>query len=493
MLKSLLKYLPVPSVNSEKSTAPQSLSAPVPNGYHAPVSAREQLATPRREQWLQMLWDYSSLPKNLYQQYYLQPLEHCVTLMQQFPATENGHHAYLGGMVDHLLETVAYAARLSKNYLLPVGAQPEEQASQSAAWNAVIVYAAMLQSLDKLCQIEVELESGQCWMPLNTLPGEPYRFRFKPVADAMHIQSLSAMLAWKVIPDEALLWLSAWPEVLKTLSLYLTGFRNESGIVNAIVSEAISKSIGKPMPGIANATSGLTPTASLEVMSPLAGENLDSVSLPSPQFIPSFADVENSLPETPVFTLDSAVSDKNVSGGHTVPDLPAKDVTGDLLAVMGFAESIDLVQDEGATSAQSTGAVAVTELGEGAPPGAEGIGERFWQWLSEGCCSGSFSVNTANSRIHIIAGYVFIRTPGIFHQFLSENYQYSEDKTNLQIAFERLGRHRQDKGVMYTCHVYPDKTREGRFQKMTGYLIVAMRLYKSHNIPGDNPLVVIKS
>jgi transposase-like protein len=64
-----LKYLPVSSVkvsSGEKSTATQSLSAPVPDGYHAPVSAREQLATPRREQWLQMLWDYSSLPKNLY-------------------------------------------------------------------------------------------------------------------------------------------------------------------------------------------------------------------------------------------------------------------------------------------------------------------------------------------------------------------------------------------------------------------------------------------
>ena len=99
MLKSLLKYLPVSSVkisSGEKSTATQLLSVQIPNGYHAPVSAREQLATPRRRQCLQMLWDYSSLPNDMYQQYYLQPLEHCVTLMQQFPATESDHHAYLG-------------------------------------------------------------------------------------------------------------------------------------------------------------------------------------------------------------------------------------------------------------------------------------------------------------------------------------------------------------------------------------------------------------
>lgn len=482
MLKSLLKYLPVPSVktvNDEKAAAAQSLSLHVPDGYHAPVSACELLAPLRRGQWLQMLWDYSSLPKDLYQQYYLQPLEHCVALMQQFPATENDHHAYLGGMVDHLLETVAYAARLSKNYLLPVGAPPEEQASQSTAWNAVIVYSAMLQSLDRLCQIEVELESGQRWVPLKAMPDEPYRFRFKPVTDSAQARSLSAMLAWRVIPDEVLLWLGAWPELLNTLSLYLTGFRNESGIVNAIVLDAISKSVGKPVSDVANI-----------VLTPVPPVSLDSVSSLPLKFASQF--VEEALPESPVFALDSAVVDEK----DIAPALLDEDVTGDLLAVMGFSEPTELVLDEGAVSAQSvqsTEALAITESENIPSPETDGIGEGFWQWLKEGCCSGKFSINTANSRIHIIAGYVFIRAPNIFHQFLAENHLSSADKTKLQSAFERLGRHRQDKGVMYTCHVYQDKAREGRFQKMTGYFIVAKKLYEDHHIPEDNPSMVVKS
>ncbi|MBD3702669.1 hypothetical protein IE986_27350 [Klebsiella pneumoniae] len=48
------------------------------------------LGTPLRQQYLQTLWDYSSLPRNLYQQYYLTPLEQCVLLMQQFPVAEQG-------------------------------------------------------------------------------------------------------------------------------------------------------------------------------------------------------------------------------------------------------------------------------------------------------------------------------------------------------------------------------------------------------------------
>ncbi|MGL4859115.1 MAG: TraI domain-containing protein [Enterobacteriaceae bacterium] len=432
MLRSLFRYLPVNQIdNGENPAVMLSASIQVPNGFHVPVSARELLAIPRREQWLQMLWDYSSLPKELYQRYYQQPLEHCVTLMQQFPATEREHHAWLGGMVDHLLETVAYAARLSKNYLLPVGAQPEEQASQSAAWNAVIVYAAMLQSLEGLWQIEVELESGQRWMPLNSKPDEPYRFRFRPFADAMQLQSLGAMLAWKVIPDGALHWLSFWPEVLKTLSLYLTGFRNESGIVNAIVAEAIRTSVGKA----------------------------------------------------------KAVSDREDKSGSVEPVFLKEDATGDLSLVMGLADAVQDVQ----TNAQATGTATTQSTEDLVPSNIVKTGEKFWHWLSEGCCSARFSVNEATARIHIVAGYVFIRAPNIFHQFLSEHPDHNESKSSLQNAFERLGRHLRDNGVMYTCYLYQDKLKEGRFQKMTGYLVVARKLYQCHHIPENNPLIEIKS
>lgn len=127
------------------------------------MTASELLASTRRQQWLQSLWDYSSLPKDMYRQYYLAPLEHCVTLMQQFPLKESGLYARPGGMADYMLETVSYAARLSKSYMLPVGAPPEEQAAQSAAWNAVVVYAAMLPSLEYLCHLHVELENGKWW------------------------------------------------------------------------------------------------------------------------------------------------------------------------------------------------------------------------------------------------------------------------------------------------------------------------------------------
>lgn len=141
----------------------------LPLSYFLPMPASELLATARRQQWLQSLWDYSSLPKEMYRQYNLVPLEHCVTLMQEFPLTESGPYALPGGMADYMLETVSYAARLSKSYMLPVGAPPEEQAAQSAAWNAVG---------------DINLEER--WIDLNIEGAKNHREHRVPIVSALY-------------------------------------------------------------------------------------------------------------------------------------------------------------------------------------------------------------------------------------------------------------------------------------------------------------------
>ncbi|EAA4449082.1 relaxase [Salmonella enterica subsp. enterica] len=435
----------------------------LPPGYFRPMSASELLATTRRQQWLQSLWDYSSLPKEMYRQYYLAPLEHCVTLMQQFPLTESGPYARPGGMVDYMLETVSYAARLSKSYMLPVGAPPEEQAAQSAAWNAVVVYAAMLPSLEYLCHLHVELESGKCWFPLLDAPPEPYRFRFAPEQSPERLQSFGAMLAWKIIPPEAIGWLSSWPESIKTLLTYLTGFRAQSGVVNAIVSEAIHLTAGAPQGEPLAVSAAIVPVQA----EPLQGDTLlsglaDNV----PELVASYSEEEILPAAEPVPAPDAE---------QVYTDIQEEtDDTDALLAMMGFT-SVD-----------------ETNTGE-IPPSLEANdpGEAFWQWLIAGCNSGSLIPNKPDGRIHLVAGYVFLRAPGIFHQYLTETNVPGEDKARLQKAFERLGHHRQDNGTMYTCHLYQNEQREGRFQKLSGYLVLASKIFKGDNNPGDNPLLIV--
>lgn len=216
----------------------------IPAGYYSPLSAAALLATPPRQRWLAFLRDSSPLPKAQFQHYYQQPLMHCLTLMQQFPLTAEGTHARSGGMADYMLESLSYAVRLAKGHMLPPGAPPEEQAAQSTAWHAVMVYAAMLSPLGYLCDVHVELVNGKRWFPLDDAPPEPYRFRFLPAAPDDARQSAGAMLAWRLIPAEAIQWLNNYPDAFRALSLYLSGFREQTGVVHHVISEAVRLTTG---------------------------------------------------------------------------------------------------------------------------------------------------------------------------------------------------------------------------------------------------------
>ncbi|QMR43155.1 TraI domain-containing protein (plasmid) [Klebsiella aerogenes] len=51
-----------------------------------------------------------------------------VMLAQQLSASEYHHHASPGGLPDHTLEEMAFAAKLRQRHLLPAGAAREDQA-----------------------------------------------------------------------------------------------------------------------------------------------------------------------------------------------------------------------------------------------------------------------------------------------------------------------------------------------------------------------------
>lgn len=327
----------------------------------------------------------------------------------------------------------------------------------------MVVYAAMLPSLEYLCHLHVELENGKRWFPLLDAPPEPYRFRFAPESSPERLQIFGAMLAWKIIPPEAINWLSSWPEAIRTLSTYLTGFRAQSGVVNAIVSEAIHLTVGTPEVEPPTVPAMIIPVQA----EPLQGDALLSgLADDVPALVASYSEAEILPAAEPV-----PVSDADL----IFPDEQEEpDDTDALLAMMGFASAVEAETGEITPSAESNDP-----------------GEAFWQWLVTGCRSGSLIPNKPDGRIHLVAGYVFLRAPGIFHQYLTETNAPVEDKARLQKAFERLGHHRQDNGTMYTCQLYQNEQREGRFQKLSGYLVLASKIFTGDNNPGDNLLLIV--
>ncbi|MEQ4903569.1 TraI domain-containing protein [Enterobacter hormaechei] len=114
------------------------------------------------------------------------------------------------------------------------------------------------------------------------------------------------------------------------------------------------------------------------------------------------------------------------------------------------------------------------------------LGELFWEWLIHGCRNNTVGINKPSGYVHLVAGFVFIRSPHIFHHFLAEQGLQPELKGALQKAFEKLGVHRNDRGSMFTCQLYQDSTKQGRYIKLNGYLIVIKKIYGDFSSGEDN-------
>ncbi|HGM6906185.1 helicase/relaxase domain-containing protein [Serratia nevei] len=264
-----------------------------PAGYYMPASAEQLLSTASRKQCLQQLWENCALPKDLYEQFYLQPLKQLMTLMQVLPATPLGEYAREGGLVDVTLQTTTYAVRLAKGHMLPPGAVPEEQSAQNVQWNVVVFYAALWHYLPLLSQLQGEFQSGRAWLPGLTVPGEPYRFRFSAILPVPALTaSQSAMIAARLLPAEVIDWLSTLPAAAH--SLMTIASRQPSAllpVIDDIIQEAAKLARGDSL-SIASSPASISDTLTVV---------LPSVALTT----------ENITSSVPAIDLQSAVSSTN--------------------------------------------------------------------------------------------------------------------------------------------------------------------------------------
>ncbi|WP_338883060.1 TraI domain-containing protein [Xenorhabdus sp. TH1] len=209
-------------------------------GYFRPQSVDKLLATSLRRQCLQQLWQNSALPEGLYQRFYLAPVKQLLGSVQQIPAVPAGEWSRLGGFADLTLQFTTCAVRLAKGHLFPPGAAPETQAAQSLLWQAVVFWAALFYHLPLLRQLEGELEDGHCWQPGLWMPARRFRFRFRSPHPVLPVPQV-AMIAARLLPEEAVSWLFLVPEAWHCLALQLGGHPSTVPSVDSLLQEAATQ------------------------------------------------------------------------------------------------------------------------------------------------------------------------------------------------------------------------------------------------------------
>ncbi|WP_460087631.1 MobH family relaxase [Pseudomonas sp. H1_B04] len=211
----------------------------VADGYLPIESSQSLLAAEHRRQLLDRIWQYTALSHPQFSQLYLNPIHRYAELVQQLPASETHHHAYLGGMLDHGLELVACSLKLRQSYLLPTGAAPEDQAAQTDAWSAGIAYGALLHDIGKIAvDLLVERQDGRVWHPWQGPLDQPYRFRYFKDRD-YHLHGAAAGLLYTQILDRSILdWLSGFPALWASLLYVLAGQYERAGVLGELVMQA---------------------------------------------------------------------------------------------------------------------------------------------------------------------------------------------------------------------------------------------------------------
>lgn len=221
----------------QKPPPPPTVS--VAEGYLPIEPAHSLLAAEHRRQLLDRIWQYTALSHAQFIQLYLNPIHRYAEQVQQLPASETHHHAYLGGMLDHGLELVACSLKLRQSYLLPTGAAPEDQAAQTDAWSAGISYGALLHDIGKIAvDLQVERQDGRLWHPWQGPLDQPYRFRYLKGRD-YHLHGAAVGLLYTQILDRPILdWLSGFPSLWASLLYVLAGQYERAGVLGELVIQA---------------------------------------------------------------------------------------------------------------------------------------------------------------------------------------------------------------------------------------------------------------
>ncbi|MEC5505054.1 TraI domain-containing protein [Klebsiella oxytoca] len=524
MLNKIKTFLSrTPAVTEPSGTLPVS----VPTGYFSPVKAEELTISALRQDALQKIRENNALSGELYQRLYLVPVHNLLERAQNVPAAPDGQWAYAGGFSDLSLRFTAYAVRLARGYMFPPGAMPEEQAAQGVIWQAVIFWAALCYHLPILASIEGETANGVNWQPGISVPDTPYRFRFRSSPPNVHNASaLAALAASQLMPAEAINWLSGNSGALLSLACAFLNGSPDMPLIRTLLDQAAEK-VDSPVLRKETDESSVA-IAAPDSVTPQEGalvvqtdDNLSSstVELLASELMTSLNDTGGGdsqpplngvstveKPEEPdngspgqedadmLLSLFSAVADAEVTDDADV-NTPATIVPDETAVPVGKDAPDEFAETEEAPRHSDTDADCLLHTTQGdqdhlvnAGIDARRSGEAFLAWLSDGMASGRITVNQSDSRVHSVAGFIYLLVPDIFFLFLKETGSDSH-REHIQASFEKLQLHRVRKGERFTrAKLYCSEDKQGRFSRVNGYLIKAARL-KGVIAPEDSKLL----
>lgn len=487
------------------------------DGWHPARTGRALLQSDENRRLIRVLAENSPLSQQVTEAWWLRPLEEMAARVQACPAAWSGPYSGPGGFNELSLNVATRAVRLVRGMMLPPGATPEEQAEQTPGWVCAAYWAGLFHHLPWLMQMEGALKSGRAWYPGLSVPGEAWRVR--PSGESSGGMR-STYVAFRLLPEAALMWLQRWPALSDSLMLFLSGRRAEAGILNSIVNDALSSCglsdvatmSGQTLPQVtlvpaARVTEHTPPKLyEADAMSLSSQDNSPDVSVPikTEDLVYSLGQYAEKAPvdtatSSPSLVLESALSSE--AKLHSAESDISTDGEGDpQISTENLLSMLDLMA-EGKTTALTANTPAdyadnhldlpidadLAPSSEEKTGSGEQAGTLFVEWVRDCVEDGTLSVNEKDSILHVLAQFVFLVSPACFYRYTSTVEACGVDKDRLQKSFELLNVHhsRNGKGLFH-YHQYDTPEKSGRFTKVSGYMINADIFFKKGSCPADS-------
>lgn len=222
-------------------------------GHLRVLDASDLLQVTGAHQLLDHLYRHSKLSRQVFERDLLPAIQRYAEFVQLLPASESHHHAHVGGLLAHAMETCYHALVLRGGHLMAHAAGAEAIDAQRDYWTYAVFVGALMHDVGKpLADLRVDMLQAQGaesarWMPLAGSLREcqalEYRVAFAPKAErdyGAHAR-LSLVLMQRLVPPNALAFLGRCPEVMGELTQYLGGDAR-GGTIAKIVSEADQRS-----------------------------------------------------------------------------------------------------------------------------------------------------------------------------------------------------------------------------------------------------------
>ncbi|WP_231943239.1 MobH family relaxase [Hydrogenophaga crassostreae] len=202
---------------------------------------------------MEAMWRQSRLSAQVWQRDLRPALLRYAEYVQLLPASESHHHAHVGGLLAHTLETTLAAMTWRNGHFFPEGAAVEEMDAQRDEWTYVVFFAALLHDIGKIMtDLRISwscmgIDAPLRWVPMSgpltemaqKRSGGEYLVEFTPKSarDYQAHSKLSMVLLQQIAPPSALSFLARRPQAFEALSNYLSG-ADKTSLLATLVRKA---------------------------------------------------------------------------------------------------------------------------------------------------------------------------------------------------------------------------------------------------------------